>query len=262
VATNRQLRADLLKQLGNVTPQRLSQLVGEIKRDHGPMNTEDATYVLAHMRGLDLTKYLDKEVVDRLRGMIPRGQPARTPTKAAPADPVNGRGAPARLIKAGSTAPAVDLLLSPTVAGEAAAMADLYPKMYLLENSIRSLINRVMTASHGAGWWATHAPTDVQKTVKGRKDKEDKVPWHGKRGAHEIYYSDFSDLRNIITKNWTDFQPIIPKQQWIAQWLEELEPARNTLAHNNPVAANEKKRLEVFFDDWVAFIKANGASIP
>jgi hypothetical protein len=102
----------------------------------------------------------------------------------------------------------------------------------------------------------------VRKLVQGRKDKEDKVPWHGKRGAHEIYYSDFSDLRNIIEKNWADFDPIIHKQQWINQWLEELEPARNTLAHNNPVSENEQKRIEVFFNDWTQLIAANRTAIP
>jgi hypothetical protein len=100
------------------------------------------------------------------------------------------------------------------------------------------------------------------KLVQGRKDKEDRVPWHGKRGAHEIYYSDFSDPRAIIQKSWTDFEPIIHKQACINQWLEELESARNTLAHNNPVSANERKRLEVFFSDWMALVEANRGAIP
>jgi hypothetical protein len=141
-------------------------------------------------------------------------------------------------------------------------MSEVYPKMYLLENSIRSVINRVLTAKHGKDWWDTQAPSAVRKLVQGRKDKEDKIPWHGKRGAHEIYYSDFSDLQNIIEKNWVDFDPIIHKQQWIKQWLEELEPARNTLAHNNPVSDNEQKRIEVFYNDWAALIEANKTAIP
>jgi hypothetical protein len=51
VATNTKLRQALLKKLG-VTPQRMSQRVTQIKRLHGPMSTEDATYVLAHQEGL------------------------------------------------------------------------------------------------------------------------------------------------------------------------------------------------------------------
>jgi len=71
MATNRQLRTDLLKKLG-VTAQRLSQLVTQVKRLYGPMTTEEGTYVLAHQRGLDLTRYLDTPAVDRIRGMLPR----------------------------------------------------------------------------------------------------------------------------------------------------------------------------------------------
>ena len=39
-------------------------------------------------------------------------------------------------------------------------------------------------------------------------------------------------------------------------------PARNTLAHNNPVSENEQKRIEVFYNDWAALIEANKTAIP
>lgn len=60
MAADPRLRADLLKKLGGVTPQRLYQIVGDLKRNHGPMSTEDAMYVLAHQKGLDLTKYIER----------------------------------------------------------------------------------------------------------------------------------------------------------------------------------------------------------
>jgi Swt1-like HEPN len=263
MATNPEVRRELLKRLGNVTPQRLSQLVGEVKKQHGPMSTADAVYVLAHQKGIDLTKYLDRDTVDRVRGMVPRtngGLAAAAATKQTTA-PMAARRA-SRPVRVTAGVPAVDLLLPTSVVTDATRMTELYPKVYLLENSLRSVINRVLTAKHGKDWWQTKAPSGVRRLVQGRKDKEDKVPWHGKRGAHEIYYSDFSDLRNIIEKNWADFDPIIRKQQWINQWLEELEPARNTLAHNNPVSENEQKRIEVFFNDWAQLIDANRTTIP
>lgn len=261
--TNTALKAALLNRLG-VTPQRLSQRVVELKRDDGPMTTEDATYVLAHSEGIDLTKYLDGSSVDRIRGIVPRSSTVRMALKrtdgTSRAAAVRTR--PAQLIRIGLGTPAIELMLSPSVADEAARMAELYPRMYLLENSIRAVISRVMIASHGADWWTGYAPSEVRKVVASRKAKEEAIPWHGRRGAHEIYYSDFSDLKNIINKNWRDFEPIIPKQQWIAQWLEELEPARNTIAHHNPVSEKEQKRIEVFFDDWSELIAAVKERIP
>jgi hypothetical protein len=262
MATDRRVRAELLKKLGNVTPQRLSQIVAGVKMQHGPMSTEDAAYVLAHERGIDLTRYLDRETVDRVRGMVPRSNGAQaaaaTPRRAA----ASKAGPASRAVRIAAAVPAVNLLLPTSVATDAARMANLYPKMYLLENSIRNVINRVMTEKHGADWWTTQVAKQVGDRVQGRKEKEEKAPWHGKRGSHDIYYSDFSDLKNIIVKNWSDFEGIFPNQAWITVKLEELEPARNTLAHHNPVPDKEKTRLDIYFDDWAKLVDSKRGVIP
>lgn len=260
MATNRRLRADLLERLGGVTPQRLSQLVAQVKRLYGPMSTEEGTYVLAHQRGMDLTKYLDRETYDRIRGMLPRGQvQAAAP---APAPSGKSRRPATKPVRIGSGGVVMDPMIPVGVANDAARMAELYPKLYVLENSLRHVIGRVLSAKHGSGWWATRAPAEVRNRVKDRRDKESQAPWHGKRGGHDINYSDFSDLRKIISANWADFAGIFPSQPWITQKLEELEPARNTLAHHNPVPTNEQKRLEVYLDDWTALINARRDAIP
>lgn len=141
-------------------------------------------------------------------------------------------------------------------------MATVYPKLYVFENSIRNVIMRVLRAKHGKDWWAKCAPIDVQKTVAGRKAKETKTPWHGKRGTHELYYSNFGDLRDIITKNWADFEPIFLKQPWITQRLDELEPPRNIVAHNNPLAKQEENRVDLYFNDWIALLNDRKDLVP
>lgn len=156
----------------------------------------------------------------------------------------------------------MDLLLPNSVATDAARMADLYPKLYLLENSIRNVIERVMAAKYGKAWWTTSVAKRIRDRVQDRKDKEAKAPWHGKRDAHDIYYSDFSDLKNIINAHPDDFADIFPSPAWITQKLEELEPARNTLAHHNPVPEKERQRLDVYFDDWAKLVHAKRGAIP
>jgi hypothetical protein len=209
---------------------------------------------------MDLSKYLDRETVDRIRGMVPRGGRA-LPTPSLAPDTAPGPRA-TRPVRVGTAAPTVDLLLPTAVSGDAARMAELYPKMYLLENSIRNVIHRVLSAKRGNDWWTTCVSKEVQKRVQDRQDKEAKAPWHGKRATHSINYSDFSDLRNIIVKNWADFVEVLPSQPWITQRLEELEPARNTLAHHNPVPEKEQKRLDIYFDDWAALVAAKKTVIP
>jgi hypothetical protein len=125
VATNRGLRGDLLAKLG-VSHQRLSQRVAQVKRNYGPMSTEDGTYVLAHQEGLDLTKYLDQATVDRVRSLLPSapvpattGSRARQRTNAATSRPV--RIAPSLEL--------VDAMLPSSVAEDARRMATVYPKL-------------------------------------------------------------------------------------------------------------------------------------
>jgi hypothetical protein len=256
MATDRRLKAALLDRL-RVTPQRLSQLVAQIKRNYGPMTTAEATYVLAHQRGLDITRYLDSAQVDRVRSMLPRGvAPVQTEAGA------KVRPQPARPLRIAPKLEVVDALLSETVAGDLAAMADLYPRMYIFENSVRSVIVRVLASVHGRDWWDACAPTDVKNKVRDRKRDEARKPWHGKRNSHEIYYSDFGDLRRMIIGNWDAFQAIFPNQPWITQRLDELEAPRNVLAHHNPVAKRDRTRIELYFDDWISLLNDRREAIP
>lgn len=229
-----------------------------MKRLYGPMSTEEGTYVLAHQEGLDLTKFLDRETVDRVRGMLPKDStptPPQGPRARAP------KTARMKAVRIAPTLELVDAMLPSAVATDASRMATVYPKLYILENSLRNVINRVMTSAHGTDWWKK-APSGVIKKVADRKTKESKKPWHGKRGSHEIYYSDFGDLKDIITKNWSDFQGIFPKQDWITTKLEELEPPRNVVAHHNPLAAQDEKRIDLYFNDWIALLNARRDHIP
>jgi len=258
LATNRELRNDLLTRLG-VTQQRLSQRAAQVKRVYGPMSTEEGTYVLAHLEGLDLSRYLDRETVDRVRSMLPKD------AKLAPAERSHGRARkphPTKPVRVAPRLEAVDVMLPSTVADDANRMALIYPKLYVFENSLRNVIRRVLADAHGTGWWSKCAPTEVKSRVADRKAKEGKKPWHGKRGSHEIYYSDFGDLKNIISKNWSAFQGIFPKLEWITLKLEELEPPRNVVAHNNPLSKQDEKRIELYYEDWSALLNDRRDRVP
>jgi hypothetical protein len=262
MATNRDVKAALLKKLG-VTPQRLSQRVKQVKRLYGPMSTEDGTYVLAHQEGIDLIKHLDRDTVDRVRGLLPAPAVATGAAKPTPARTKRARAtASSNAVRIAPSLELVDAGLTKAVNDDAVRMASIYPKLYIFENSIRNVIVRVLQAKHGNAWWSKSAPTGVQSKVASRKAKEATTPWHGKRGTHEIFYADFGDLRDIITKNWKDFEPIFLKQTWITQRLDELEPPRNIVAHNNPLSKNEENRVDLYFNDWVALLNDRKGAVP
>jgi hypothetical protein len=261
MATNRKLRAELLRQLGGVSPQALSQRVKKIKRQL-PMSTEDAAYVIAHQRGLDLTKYLSQEKVSHVRSLVQALNSGGTPTRS----PAGGKRQryERRVVNINITGVAskLDVLLSSSVAEDAKAMAKLYPIYYVLENSLRVVIKRVLDAKHGAEWWNKRVPKEVADKVSDRKNKEAKQPWHGKRGQHEIFYTDFPHLQAIVQKNWGDFSNIFPARDWVTLKLGELEHPRNVLAHHNPVSENDLKRIELHFNDWIALLRSKRNLIP
>jgi hypothetical protein len=262
VPTHPQLRADLMKKLGGISKQRLSDRVAQVKKAHGPMTTEDAVYLLAHQSDLDLPRYLDPGTVDRVRGML-QVTATRAPMSAPPAAPrslaLATRSRPQVRI---NTDPPSAPLLTAAVAEDAKIMAKVYAQLYVLENSARDVIHRVMTAKHGKDWWSKKAGSKVQQRVQGREDKEDKEPWTGKRGAHEISYTDFGDLERIILNNWSDFEDILGSTSFVTSTLGGLEPLRNITAHNNRAAKKEVDRLRIHFDDWVKQIDGRKATIP
>ncbi len=75
-----------------------------------------------------------------------------------------------------------------------------YLAFFCLENAVRELINERMTEVHGANWWDTKASSPLRKKVQDRRSKEGSNRWHIARGEHELYYTDFGDLRSFFSK--------------------------------------------------------------
>lgn len=134
-----------------------------------------------------------------------------------------------------------------------AAMANLpaYLAFFCIENSVRELINERLTDVHGPDWWDTHASTALRKKVETRKDKEGTERWHVARGEHPIYYTDFGDLKSLLTSNWADFEDTFPDQNWVLSRIGDLELSRNIIAHSNALDRRELGRLRLYLEDWV-----------
>jgi hypothetical protein len=249
MGTYQDLRSELLKRL-NCSRQALAQRVSKIRDKYGPMSFEDGTSIIAHNQGIDLSKYLDKDTVGRVRDIL-----SRNTTNVVPLPRVKKQFDRTVHIKIGKEIPRVDVLLSTTLADDAGKMARIYPIYYVLENSLRVVIKRILEKKYGPNWWETRVPVDPKRRVADRKKEEDNKPWHGKRGQHEIFYSDFKDLKSIIRANARDFKPVFIDLEWITPKLSELEHPRNIVAHHNPMDSNDIKRIEVFFADWIKLLK-------
>jgi len=227
----------------------LQRQAKSIRDNHGPMSRELAWAVLAQDVGVDAAAYLDNPP-DAAEVRKIRHERALLDSPEARKRVVS----PARtiLVRIGTDFELKDPLLPESVLNDARAMADVYPLLYVFENSVREVICRVLEKAHGPNWWSACAPAPVQRRVEGRKAKEGRNAWHSKRGAHEIYYTNMPDLKSIITSkaNWPAFQPLFQDQAWIIGMINAIEMSRNVVAHNNPLEKTDIGRINLYFGDW------------
>jgi hypothetical protein len=129
---NRSIRRLILNKL-RISKQALSQRAKRLKDTYGPMTTEEAVYVIAHLEGIDLSKHLPLSVLDRIRALVPRQTvPARAmPTRQSQKKtkrPKRKQQTPYPLVSASEVNVANHL------------GSEVYPQVFILENSIRKLI--------------------------------------------------------------------------------------------------------------------------
>lgn len=126
-----------------------------------------------------------------------------------------------------------------------------YLAFFCLENSVRELVIGRLSEAHGSGWWDEKVAKGIKEKVAKRQEKEGGDRWHTRRGEHNVYYTDFGDLKSIITNNFADFEDLFPDQNWITSRLDELELSRNIIAHSNVLEARELERIRLYLHDWV-----------
>lgn len=148
-----------------------------------------------------------------------------------------------------------DPFVDATVINSAHRNAELYPIVYIFENSVRNVVSIVMQTAFGDDWWDRKVSETIKRNVKIRQSEEKQYPWHSQRGAHPIFYTDISDLRTIINTYNKEFKKVFGKIPRVELWIEEIEKTRNVLAHNNPVTKKDRDRLAVFARDWSELAK-------
>ena len=255
--TNKSLRQALLKKI-KITSRGLLYRVQKIKKNHS-MTTEDAICVIAQREGIILDKYLDKDTVDRVRGIIQdissvtEPQPRTIPTRKEKVKTSEGE----RVIVIAKEFRGSDPILPQGKLSEAKEMAAIYPLLYILENSIREVIDRVMTAKYGDSWWDTKAPRGLKDTVSKRMADEKKNAWHQRRGSRPVDYLDLDQLPALMRKIEKEVVPnIIPSMEWFNQLIQEVYQSRCVVCHMNPLDSVNIQSVKVRVEQWQRQIEA------
>lgn len=129
-------------------------------------------------------------------------------------------------------------------------MARLYALIYCFENELRLFIRERLEANEGVDW-ESKLPPKIHKKAEGRRDDAFKNGWLEGEKTDLLGFADFGDLGTIIIEKWEFFKDIIPSQQWLKQRMDELEKARNFIAHNRLLLPTEFQRVYMYINDWI-----------
>ncbi len=132
---------------------------------------------------------------------------------------------------------------------EARRMARLYALIYCFENSVRGLIAERLEEKNGADWWGS-VPKKIKEFAEDRQRDAETNSWLEGKIRDPLGFVEFGHLADIIIFKWEDFSDLIPSQHWIKQRMDELERARNFIAHNRFLLPAEFQRIEMYINDW------------
>lgn len=149
-----------------------------------------------------------------------------------------------------------DPLLRSSILEDAKAMSEIYPLIYVFENSVRNFLKLALEKAYPNAWWnAERITTTPFNKANERKKDEGKNLWHGKRAKSSMLdYIDLGELEAVINKNTQILTPYfkdLPKQlDWLRLKITEIYPSRNVIAHNNPLSKDDIDRVKVICKDW------------
>lgn len=150
-----------------------------------------------------------------------------------------------RLLLEGQLAP-----FSVSLRNDSLTMARMYSLLYAFENSVRDLIKERLQDKLAADWWSKGVPQKVQKFAEDRQEKAQAESWLEGHKSELLGFVDFGHLADIIVANWDAFDDLVPSQHWLKQRMEELEQARNFIAHHRLLLPSEYARIEMYVGDW------------
>jgi hypothetical protein len=261
-ATNGKLLAALREKLGGVSDQAISQRRRRLQK-LVPVPTDVATYIVAHREGLRINKYLDSETLQSVAEWETRvaAKEGRGGSDGASAQRATARGRTTvvREAKFGDVKVPPGGLSQKHLA-DALTMAEVYPVLYVFENSVREFVDGHLTKAYGPNWWGEPklVPKDVRDTVERVRKAEAINRAHTSRNARPIYYTMLGDLVNIVVSekgNKVFKKPMFPRTTWFPELVQSAEVTRNIFAHMNALQKRDIRRLEDALGIWLDQIK-------
>jgi hypothetical protein len=142
-------------------------------------------------------------------------------------------------------------LMDEAVVSRAREMAVIYTAIAAFENVAREFIEKRLLEEVGDSWWQC-MPEKRRVKAESRRDEENRVRWHAKRGDSPLHYAELEDLASIIVTNHAHFEAIIEDVEWVKNIFKTVERSRNIIMHSGYLEAEDVERLGMVLRDWLA----------
>lgn len=129
-------------------------------------------------------------------------------------------------------------------------MARLYAVLHAFENEVRSLIRKTLEEKTDSNWWEKLVPKKIKTIAENRQKAAEKDSWLEGEKGDTLEFVDFGGLSSITVTNWDSFRDILSSKEWVQQRMNELEKARNFVAHNRMLQPSEFHRIRLYISDW------------
>ncbi len=140
---------------------------------------------------------------------------------------------------------------------DANANAKVYPHIYILENTLRTVILKEFEGQ--PDWWKDRSivKEEIQEYAGRIREAEKKYPWMKERGDHPVYYVGLLELFRIIERNWKPhFEQVFKDFDQLRAWMKESVPIRNYVAHSISTRPLERDLIEKNAD-YICRLAAN-----
>ena len=225
----------------------------------GTISMRIAAGVVAGKEKVETQRHLDKEELGTVREILSKTvvPTAPTPSRAA---------STARYVLKVQDREFEAPLLPRSVVADAKRMAQVYPVLYIFENSVRAFVRLILKEQFGEDWWETGVSKDIKNSVAGREAKDGAEAWYGKRGADELCYTYIGDLAKIVRRNIMLFQPYFKEVtggvDFLLMKIQEIEKVRNTVAHHNLLTEDDINLIELYSRQWRQQLQAMHEDLP
>jgi len=214
----------------SMKPESVRIAIHRIHKKNLGITMNAAAYRFAERKGFSVLRYLSQEDKLSLQHLKPATNSEATSGKARPL---------ARCVK--ELKPDFETQFSK----EANENANIYPHIYILENTLRSVIFEKL--GNRTDWWVNKKIVyeEIQNYAARIKQAEQKYPWMRDRGDHPLYYVGLFELFKIIEKNWNShFSEVFRDLEQLRAWVKESVPIRNYVAHNVKTRKMERENIK------------------